>query len=71
MIEKIEILQHSEGSDLSSHSCEETLRFLCIVSYHHELVVKLGKDRLNPLPETLMCNFLNINILQIKFNQRV
>ena len=55
MIEKIEILQHSEGSDLSSHSCEETLRFLCIVSYHHELVVKLGKDRLNPLPETLVC----------------
>ena len=43
MIEKIEILQHSEGSDLSSHSCEETLRFLCIVSYHHELVVKLEK----------------------------
>ena len=55
MIEKIEILQYSEGSDLSSHSCEEALRFLCIVSYHHELVVKLGKDRLNSLPETLVC----------------
>ena len=27
MIEKIEILQHSEGGYLSSHSCEETLRF--------------------------------------------
>ena len=41
MIEKIEILQHGECRDLGSHSCEETSRLLCIVSYHHELVIEL------------------------------
>ena len=64
MIEKIEILQHSEGRDLSSHSCEEAIRFLCIVlalqasfgraAYHHELVIKLGKDHFDPLSETFV-----------------
>ena len=54
MIEKIEILQHGEGRDLSSHSCEETSRFLCVVAYHHELVIELRKDRLDSLSETLV-----------------
>ncbi len=54
MIEKIEILQHGECCDLCSHSCEEAIRFLCIVAYHHELVIELGKDRLDSLSETLV-----------------
>ena len=47
MIDKIEILQHGEGLNLSSHFCEEAIRFLCIVlalqasfgraAYHYEL----------------------------------
>ena len=54
MIEKIEILQHGESRYLSSHSSEETSRFLCIIAYHHELVIELRKDRLNSLSKTLV-----------------
>ena len=54
MIEKIEILQHCEGRYLGSHPREEARRFLCIVAYHHELVIELRKDRLNSLPKTLV-----------------
>ena len=40
MIEKNEILQHGKGRNPSSHSCKEGIRFLCIVAYHRELVIK-------------------------------
>lgn len=49
MIEKIEILQHREGCDFGCHSCEEAWCLLCIVAYHHQMVVQLGEDRLNSL----------------------
>ena len=40
MIEKIEILHHRESSHLGNHSCKETFRLLCIVAYHHKMVVQ-------------------------------
>lgn len=49
MIEKIEILQHCEGSDFCCHPCEETLWLLCVVAYHHHMVVQLGEHRFNSL----------------------
>ena len=55
MIEKIDILQHSEGSHLSFHSGKETAWFLCIVAYHHEVVIQLRKDSLDSLPEAFIC----------------
>ena len=51
MIEKIEILQHSKGSHFGSHPCEESRRLLCIVAYHHEMVIQLGEYSLNSLSE--------------------
>lgn len=55
MIEKIDILQYSEGSHLSFHSGKETAWFLCIVAYHHEVVIQLRKDCLDSLPEAFIC----------------
>ena len=54
MIEKIEILQHGEGCNHGSHPREEARGFLCIVAYHHEVVIQLRKDSLNSLSETLV-----------------
>ena len=54
MIEKIEILLHGESSDLGRHPGEQAAWLLCVVAYHHELVVQLGEYGLNPLPEALV-----------------
>ncbi len=40
MIEKIEILQHSKDRHFGSHPCEESRLLLCIVAYHHEMVIQ-------------------------------
>ena len=45
MIEKVDILQHSEGSHLGFHSGEEAASLLGIVAYHHEVVIQLRKSR--------------------------
>ena len=58
MIEKIEILQHSKGSHFGSHPCEEPWRLLCIVAYHHEMVIQLGEYGLNSLSD-IYDNILN------------
>ena len=55
MIEKIEILQHGEGRNLGSHPREEAGRLLGIITYHHEMVIQLRKDSLDPFPETFVC----------------
>ena len=55
MIEKIEILQHCEGSHLGFHSGKETAWLLCIVAYHHEVVIQLRKDGLDSLSEAFIC----------------
>ena len=52
MIGKIEILQHSKGSHFGSHPCIESRRLLCIVAYHHEMVIQLGEYSFNSLSET-------------------
>src|SRR3712207_1581620 len=54
MIDKIEILQHGESSDFGSHSGKKALWLLGIVAYHHQMVVQLGKNRLNSLPVPLV-----------------
>ena len=51
MIEKIEILQHGKGSYFCGHPCEESRWLLCIVAYHHEMVIQLGEDGLYSLSE--------------------
>lgn len=54
MIDIIEILQHCECRHFGLHSCEEPFCSLCIVSYHHELVVELGENRFDPFSELLV-----------------
>lgn len=49
MIEKIEILQHRESCDFCCHPCEETLWLLCVVAYHHQMVIQLREYRFNSL----------------------
>ena len=44
MIDKIDVLQHCECGDLFCHSCKKSYWLLCIVAYHHESVIQLGKD---------------------------
>ena len=66
MTEKTEILQHGEGRNLSCHSSEKTNRFLCIVEYHHELVIELRKDRLNSLSKTLVGPSGRCPVLQVQ-----
>lgn len=46
MMEGFEILHHRESGNLGCHSCKETVRVLCIVIDHHEMVVQLGENRL-------------------------
>jgi hypothetical protein len=54
MIEKIEILQHGEYGNFVGHPCEKASTLLRKVAYPHELVVKLRKDRLDSLSESLV-----------------
>lgn len=53
MVEKVEILQHGEGYDLSCHPCEEVWWLFDIVAYH-QMVVELGEDGLDPFSVTLV-----------------
>ena len=66
MIEKIDILQHGEGSHLGFHSGKEAAWLLCIVAYHHEVVIQLRKDGLNPLSETFVgpCRWSPVLLVQ-------
>lgn len=63
MIEKIEILRHREYGNFGGHPCEKTSRLLHIVAYHHELVVKLRKERLDSLSEMFVGPFRRIPVL--------
>lgn len=50
MVEKIEILQHGEGCYFCCHPCGESLWLLCMVAYHHQMVIQWGEHRFNSLP---------------------
>ena len=54
MIEEIEILQHRESCNFCCHPCEEALWLLCIVAYHHQVVVQPREHRLYSLSEFLV-----------------
>ena len=66
MVEKVEILQHCESRHFGSHSRKESIWLLCIVAYHHELIVQLGEHRLYPLPEPLVspCGWLPVLLIE-------
>ena len=66
MIEKIDVLQHGEGSHLGFHSGEESVWLLGIVAYHHEVVIQLRKDCFDPLPESFIspCRWRPVLLVQ-------
>ena len=66
MIEKIEILQHGECRNLGSHPCKETSRLLCIIAYHHEMVIQLREYCLDSLSEAFVgpCGWSPILLVQ-------
>lgn len=47
MINEINILHESHCRDFTRHACEKSAGLLCIVSYHHEIVIELGGYGLN------------------------
>ena len=66
MIEKIDVLQHGEGSHLGFHSGEESVWLLGIVAYHHEVVIQLRKDGLDSLSEAFIgpCRWSPVLLVQ-------
>ena len=55
MIDVIDILQNSNSRDFSRNAGKETIWLLCIISYHHELVIELGKDGFDSFSESPVC----------------
>ena len=55
MINKVDILHECHGCDFACHTGKESAGLLCIVTYHHEIVVELGKDFFDALSEMPVC----------------
>ena len=54
MINEIDILHKSHSCDFACHTGKETAGLLCIVSYHHEIIVELGEYGFYPFTESLI-----------------
>ncbi len=55
MINEIDILHERHCCDFACHAGEKTAGLLCVVSYHHKIVVKLGEYRFNSFTEFFVC----------------
>lgn len=55
MINKVDILHECHGCDFTRYAGEKSAGLLCIVTYHHEIVVELGKDFFDALSEMPVC----------------
>ena len=55
MINEIDKLHERHSCDFARHSGKETAGLLCIVSYHHEIVVELREYCFDTLAESLVC----------------
>ena len=51
MINEIDILHESHSGDFTGHSGEKSAGLLCVISYHHKIVVGLGEHGFNPFSE--------------------
>ncbi len=54
MINEIDILHESHGCDFTSHAGKKVAGLLCVVSYHHEIVVELGEYSFDSFTEPLV-----------------
>lgn len=55
MINEINIQHERHSCDFACHTCKETAGLLCIVSYHHEIIVELGENSFYTFAEPLIC----------------
>lgn len=51
MINEIDILHERHCHYFARHACEKAAGLLCVISYHHQIVVELGEYRFNPFAE--------------------
>ena len=51
MVTEVDVLQHGHSSDFCGSTCKQSACLLCIIAYHHELVVKLRENGFDSLPE--------------------
>ena len=70
MIREIDILQYSKSSDFCGNSGKESCWLLCIISYHHELVIELRKESLNSFTEPLIgpCRWSPVFLIETVWN---
>ena len=55
MIDEIDILHESHRGDFARHAGEKSAWLFCVISYHHQRVVELGKNRFYPFSELFVC----------------
>lgn len=54
MINEFDILQGRNSRDFSRYSVKQVLWLLCVISYHHELIIELGEKRFVSFSEPLI-----------------
>lgn len=55
MINEIDILHERHCGDFACYTSEKTAGLLCVVSYHHKMVIKLREYRFDSFTEFLVC----------------
>jgi len=66
MIDENDILRHRQGCDFCGSPGEKPGRLLCIIPYHHELVVKLVEKSFKPFSELFASPCLRIPVLPVQ-----
>ena len=66
MINKIDILHKSHCCDFACHTGKETAGLLCVVTYHHEIIVELGEYCFNTFTELPVCPHWRTPVLLIQ-----
>lgn len=66
MINKIDILHKSHCCDFACHTGKETAGLLCVVTYHHEIIVELGEYCFDTFTELPICPHWRTPVLLIQ-----
>ena len=66
MIDKIDILHKSHCCYFACHTGKETAGLLCVVTYHHEIVVELGEYCFDTFTEPPVCPHWRTPVLLIQ-----
>ncbi len=55
MIDEIDILQDCKSRHFGRDAGEESLWLLCVIAYHHELIIELREESFDSFSKTLVC----------------